>query len=140
MITPIRRPQPIASINITNLVDVTMVLLIIFMIVTPLINEGIEVDPPQTESRNPLDSGKNIMITITGDGELFLQGQPYSGLDSLRNGLAHLSEQHADWPVLVKCDRDQSFNLFFQVMGVAQKVRPTGKIGIVGGPPLPETE
>ena len=54
-----------ADINVTPLVDVVLVLLIIFMVVTPLIASGVAVDLPRTahHSRKP-DEGKDIMATL----------------------------------------------------------------------------
>ena len=65
------RPQVRADINVTPLVDVVLVLLIIFMVVTPLIASGVAVDLPRTRhhTRSP-DDGKNLVVSITADKRL----------------------------------------------------------------------
>jgi len=62
-----------ADINVTPLVDVVLVLLIIFMVVTPLIASGVAVDLPRTthHARKP-DDGKDVIISVTTDKRLFV--------------------------------------------------------------------
>src|SRR5690242_7197739 len=73
-----------ADINVTPLVDVVLVLLIIFMVVTPLIASGIAVDLPRTEhhSRKP-DDGTDIVISVTAEGRLYLGARQLGGLADL---------------------------------------------------------
>ena len=67
------RPQVRADINVTPLVDVVLVLLIIFMVVTPLIASGVAVDLPRTahHSRKP-DDGKDIIVSVTADKRFYI--------------------------------------------------------------------
>jgi biopolymer transport protein ExbD len=62
-----------ADINVTPLVDVVLVLLIIFMVVTPLIASGVAVDLPRTahHSRKP-DEGKDIILSVTWDKRIYV--------------------------------------------------------------------
>ncbi len=62
-----------AEINVTPLVDVVLVLLIIFMVVTPLIASGVAVDLPRTRhhAMKP-DDGKDIVVSVTADEKLFM--------------------------------------------------------------------
>jgi biopolymer transport protein TolR len=66
-------PRVKSDINVTPLVDVVLVLLIIFMVVTPLIASGVAVDLPRTmnHSRKP-DEGKDIILSVTQDKRIFL--------------------------------------------------------------------
>ena len=68
-------PPPVADINVTPMVDVMLVVLIIFMVITPLLNNGDTVNLPK--ARNPIalpDAQKEdaIKISITRDGQVFL--------------------------------------------------------------------
>jgi len=68
------RKKPMAEINVVPYIDVTLVLLIIFMITAPLIQSGVEVDLPQAES-NPIeedDKPTPIIISINKAGEYFI--------------------------------------------------------------------
>src|SRR5881396_1195922 len=61
------------DINVTPLVDVVLVLLIIFMVVTPMIASGVAVDLPRTahHARKP-DDGKDIIVSVTWDKRLYV--------------------------------------------------------------------
>jgi len=68
------RKKPMAEINVVPYIDVTLVLLIIFMITAPLIQSGVEVDLPQAES-NPVeqdDKPTPIIISIDKTGQYFI--------------------------------------------------------------------
>ncbi len=69
---PARR-RPMADINVVPYIDVTLVLLIIFMITAPMLETGVDVELPQAEAKtlNP-DEQLPIIITINADGALFL--------------------------------------------------------------------
>jgi biopolymer transport protein TolR len=66
-----------ADINVTPLVDVVLVLLIIFMVVTPLISQGMPVELPQTvhHDKRP-DDGKDVMVSVSTTGQVFLRANP----------------------------------------------------------------
>ena len=68
-------PPPVSEINVTPMVDVMLVVLIIFMVITPLLNKGVSVD--MTKSHHPVtmaDAEKEdaITVAITRDGKVFL--------------------------------------------------------------------
>ena len=66
-----------ADINVTPLVDVVLVLLIIFMVVTPVIAGGVPIDLPKTvnHDRKP-DDGKDIIVSVTRDKRIYVAGRP----------------------------------------------------------------
>ena len=69
-----RRGARFRDINVTPLVDVMLVLLIVFMVTAPMLNQGIEVDLPQANNE-PLDIDENLetlVVSITSNGEYFL--------------------------------------------------------------------
>ena len=68
------RYPPISEINVTNLVDVTMVLLIIFMITAPLLRSGIEVKLPKSQTQD-LKPHEGIVVTLTRDGLLYMNDE-----------------------------------------------------------------
>ncbi|MEO1883791.1 MAG: protein TolR [Methyloprofundus sp.] len=69
-----KRRKPMAEINVVPYIDVTLVLLIIFMITAPLIQSGVDVDLPQAEAKNISleDMPTPVIITITKTGEFFI--------------------------------------------------------------------
>ena len=68
------RYPSISEINVTNLVDVTMVLLIIFMITAPLLRSGIEVKLPKSQTQD-LKPHEGVVVTLTRDGLLFVNDE-----------------------------------------------------------------
>ena len=69
-----RAYTPMAEINVTPFVDVMLVLLIVFMVTAPMLNQGIDVDLPQANNE-PLDIDENLatlVVSITSNGEYFL--------------------------------------------------------------------
>ena len=64
---------PIASINVTPLVDVVLVLLIIFMVVTPMLSAGVDVKLPKVRtSVEEKDMGNHLVVSIRSDGVVFI--------------------------------------------------------------------
>jgi biopolymer transport protein TolR len=86
------RPDVKADINVTPLVDVVLVLLIIFMVVTPMIASGIAVDLPRTanHSRKP-DDGRDIIVSVAQDGHVYVGTQVLPRVEEL--GRAVIAEQ-----------------------------------------------
>ena len=68
-----------SDINITPLVDVVLVLLIIFMVVTPLLQRGYETKvPPKTTGPTPPISGDQVVIRLTADGGMFINKDQFT--------------------------------------------------------------
>src|ERR1051326_6460854 len=70
-----KAPPPVADINVTPMVDVMLVMLIIFMVITPMLSKGISVD--MVKARNPIamqaaDKSDAVVCAITRDGKTYL--------------------------------------------------------------------
>ena len=86
-----KRRKPMAEINVVPYIDVTLVLLIIFMITAPLIQSGVDVDLPQADAKqiNQDDMPVPVIITITQSGEFYIDlgkgedGEPVSANEVL---------------------------------------------------------
>ena len=70
-----KAPPPVADINVTPMVDVMLVLLIIFMVITPMLSKGVSVDLVKTH--NPIamqaaDKSDAIVVAVTRDGKTYL--------------------------------------------------------------------
>jgi biopolymer transport protein ExbD len=83
-----KAPPPVADINVTPMVDVMLVLLIIFMVITPMLSKGVSVDLVKT--RNPIamqaaDKSDAVVVAVSKDGENWGSGLRASstGLDIL---------------------------------------------------------
>ena len=70
----IKAGQTKNEINVTPLVDVVLVLLIIFMVVTPMLHRGVHVALPETKNHEKKqDTGEQLVVTIRGDGAIFIE-------------------------------------------------------------------
>jgi len=69
-----KRRKPMAEINVVPYIDVMMVLLVIFMISTPLLTQGVKVELPQTDETEALDPkpSETIIVKVDGAGHLYL--------------------------------------------------------------------
>ena len=70
-----KTPPPVADINVTPMVDVMLVLLIIFMVITPMLSKGVSVDLVKTRNPIPMqaaDKSDAILVAVTRDGNTFL--------------------------------------------------------------------
>jgi len=97
-----------AEINVTPLVDVVLVLLIIFMVVTPMLTRGKAVELPAAQSaERATESVEAIVLTITPDKQLWLETQPIREAD-LPAALGARSASSAGRALLIKADSSLS--------------------------------
>jgi len=96
--------QILSDINVTNLVDVTLVLLIIFMITAPLLQRGIEVQLPRAQAEN-ISKQDALIVTLTKDGGFFLNDDAVADADFDRT-LVRLFETAGKPPVLLRADTE----------------------------------
>jgi biopolymer transport protein TolR len=104
------------DINVTPLVDVMLVLLIIFMVATPMLHQGIQVALPRADARNlPLKVQDPIVLSINRDGEVFLRDAqvPLAELaDRIKDRLAG----RPDDTVFLKGDRGVPYGRVIEVL------------------------
>lgn len=94
-----------SDINVTPLVDVCLVMLIIFMVVTPMLQKGVDVMLPETNQPEKMPEGqKQLTVSIKQDGAVFV-GQNWVPKEDLERHLAEVHTQTPDKDVVVKGDR-----------------------------------
>lgn len=105
-----------ADINVTPLVDVVLVLLIIFMVVTPMLSKGVNVDLPITlhhDKRN--DDNRDIVVAITQRGEIYL-GSERVELDALGGAVAAERRRRPEKTIFLKGDTRLEYGAARRVM------------------------
>lgn len=126
-----RSTRPIAEINLVPFIDVMLVLLVIFMITTPLLTQGVKVDLPKTETKAlAADQKEPLIVTVDAAGNFYLNissqpNQPItarvlSNLASTQlSAAATTGEQQR--PVLVRGDKNANYGKVVEAMVLLQQ-------------------
>jgi len=92
------------DINITPLIDVVLVLLIIFMVVTPMLSSGVDVTLPRAKTTTEAqDNGQHLVISIRDDGVVFIEANPVS-IDMLIDEVNAEFRKDPGRAILIKAD------------------------------------
>lgn len=126
-----RTYHALSEINVTNLVDVILVLLIIFMISAPLLQSGIEVDLPRTTSaaEEPSDG---VIVTITSEGGVFID-DVYRTADQWEDELARIGRDKPGQKAFLRADEAVAYGRVVEVLG-AMKRMGFREVGLVTRP------
>ena len=122
-----------ADINVTPLVDVCLVLLIIFMVVTPMLQKGVPVNLPVTENPDKTpDTEKQLLISVKADGSVYL-GPNVVRKDQVETALKEIHERTPDREVAVKGDKLVKYG---DVLDVLRALREVGfnDVGLIAQP------
>jgi len=120
-----RTSRLIADINIAPFTDVILVLLIIFMVTTPFIyRSSIKIALPQVAHHETQMESKDINITITANGDIYLENQRYNlrfDLNLFRFKLSALAKKYRDPAIIINGDRTAKYDYVVQVVDVASQ-------------------
>ncbi|MFH1905383.1 MAG: biopolymer transporter ExbD [bacterium] len=111
---------PISQINITSLVDVTMVLLIVFILITPIMLHGINVQLPQASSERMNVSKDAVTISISRYGSLYLDNTKVT-YESLRKRLKIIVESTQNTSVIIKADKSVKYGEVIKVLDIVRE-------------------
>ena len=111
------RYRPMSEINVTPLVDVMLVLLVVFMVAAPLLTVGVPVDLPQTQAPPITEPKEPLVITINGDGQIFLQ-ETEVPTDSLVPRLQAITGSNPEALLYVRGDRAINYGRVVEVMSL----------------------
>jgi len=124
--------RAMSDINVTPLVDVILVLLIIFMVTAPMMQQGIDVDLPQTTSQPIEGQEERLVITINANREVFVNQEKVDPL-LLRRRLERTAAAKLNKEVLLRADRSVPYGFVVQTMA---EIKNAGieKLGMVTEP------
>jgi biopolymer transport protein TolR len=114
-----------SNINVTPMVDVMLVLLIIFMVITPMLNNKVNVDLPKAAAAVVMEDANKedaVVVAVTRDGKTFL-GQDRVTLDDIGTKIAAKLENKTDKEVFLRADSRANYG---KVMDTIDGIRTAG--------------
>ena len=122
----------LSEINVTPFVDVMLVLLVIFMVTAPMMEQGIEVDLPETTTQNIRVQQEPLILTVKKDGSYYLGSRAVPPAE-LRGKLDAILEGAEDREVFLRADRAAPYGYVVKALAA---VRAAGgrRLGIVTEP------
>jgi len=120
-----KAPPPVADINVTPMVDVMLVLLIIFMVITPMLSKGVSVNKVKTHYPIPMqaaDKSDAVLVSVTHDGRVYL-GTSQIRAEDLAPKVKDMLANKLDKTVYIKSDARAKYGV---VVMVVDNVRAAG--------------
>ena len=119
-----------SDINVTPLVDVCLVLLIIFMVVTPMLQKGVDVALPETSQPEKMpDTERDLVVSVKQDGNVYVKDKWITD-ENLPASLKESYDNNPDRNVVVKGDRRLKYKRVRQVMRLINEAGFT-RVGLV---------
>lgn len=126
---------PVAAINVTPLVDVMLVLLVIFMVTAPMLQEGVEVNLPKASAGALKGSTEQVVISVDREGKIFLGAGNEVQPSEIGPKVKAIMEARSpeDRKVYIKGDSDVVYGRMIEVMAKLHEGGIT-QIGLVSAP------
>jgi biopolymer transport protein TolR len=128
-----RDTTTISQINVTPLVDVMLVLLVIFMVTAPIIQQGVQVNLPQAKTSAIPGTEEYLIVTVAKSGKVYLNDNAMT-LEELGVKLRAIKKLQADKQVYLRADQDVRYGT---VMSAIAAIKQAGieRLGMVTRPP-----
>jgi biopolymer transport protein TolR len=130
-VRPWRRRQ-ISDINVTPFVDVMLVMLVIFMVTAPLIQQGLDVQLPKTQAEGLTTSDEPLTVTVKKDGSVYVERAKVS-LDDLEPKIKSILDNRAEAEVFLRADARVAYGKVARTLAILRRAGAT-RIGMVTEP------
>ena len=138
-----RRRRLMGEINVVPYIDVMLVLLIIFMVTTPMLNNSVDVQLPQSDAKSLQQKKDPVLVSVLQDGQLYLT---LSGAkkelvdeDTLKLKVGAFVRENPEVSVLVGGDERGTYGGIFKVLADLQAAG-VAKVGLMGQPGAPDEQ
>ena len=111
-----RSAQPIADLNVTNLIDLGFILLIIFMVAAPLMVQGVPLELPKTSATKLGAIKKPMVVSLSTDGKLYIRDEEVTA-QTLVSRLMDIKASEGDGVVYVRADRKIAYGEVMELLG-----------------------
>ena len=127
-----RDKLPLSNINVTPFVDVMLVLLVIFMVTAPIIQQGVEVNLPQAKASPVVGEPEPLIVSVKKDGRVYLNDNEVTTAE-LRTKLEAIRRLDAQKSVYLRADRDVPYGSVVTAIG---EIKEAGieKLGMMAVP------
>jgi biopolymer transport protein TolR len=132
-----QRGSLVSQINVTPLVDVMLVLLIIFMVTAPIIQQGVQVSLPKVKAAALPGKEEQFIVSITRDSQIYLNDTRVSQA-ALAVKLAAIGRERPDREIFVRADDQVPYGVVIRTMA-AIKAAGIENVGMVTEMPVPVT-
>ena len=131
------RRRASAEINVVPYIDVMLVLLIIFMVTTPMMNLGVDIQLPQTNAKSLQDKKDPIVVSVDENGQIYLTAngskrEPVSE-DEFRKKVTAFHDANPELQVLVAGDQRVGYGKVYSILPILQEAG-VSKIGLMSQP------
>ena len=127
-----RHPRLMNQINVVPYIDVMLVLLVIFMVTAPLMQQGIPVELPKTQTAGLSVDEDPLVVTVKRDGEIFVQDAPID-LKELQAKLESVFESRGNGEVFLRADGKVAYETVAKTLAILRKAGAK-QIGMVTEP------
>ena len=112
--------RPLSEINVTPLVDVMLVLLIIFMVTAPMMQQGVDVNLPQTTTQPIRMQDDSLVLTVKKDGTVLIANAVVPPAE-LREKLKSILEGRESEDIFLRADKEAPYGAVVKVMAAARE-------------------
>ena len=129
---PAGRNRPLSEINVTPFVDVVLVLLIIFMVTAPMMQQGVDVDLPETTTQPLRMQDEPLILSIQKEGKYFL-GRSEIPISELKTKLEAIFEGRDSKEIFLRADSEAPYGVVVKGLAAAREAGAS-KLGMVTEP------